>query len=232
MKTLICDDPVQNLVQKTALEDLISRGVMDERDIDYLNHLKLSQEDIDDVALEGFIKAQVHDAASMYTDSYREMKGWFLGMESKRKYIVEICQDVVDWLKDKQTDYRDLDLDMGSFKTWMKTSESFFWRYYFLLDDNTWSQIESNLKSGNITKLETIYDIDFTARKNLTDKLDSVRDIAGLIKIVNLYRTRSDKFFELILKRQIKIKMAPFQVILLGANDLRRTVKKIVNLAT
>ena len=58
------------------------------------------------------------------------------------------------------------------------------------------------------------------------------KDIAGLIKIVNLYRTRSDKFFELILKRQIKIKMAPFQVILLGANDLRRTVKKIVNLAT
>jgi uncharacterized protein YdiU (UPF0061 family) len=212
-----------------AIEDMLDRKILDERDIDFLNHLKLPAPD--DVALEGIIRAVVHDAGSVYTDSYREIKGWFLGMESKRKYINEICDDLIDWLKDKNVDYPHLDLDLNSFYTWMKTSETFFWRYFFLLNDRTWSKIEKDLKTDRITELETLYDIDFSSRKEVANYLDSIRTIKDLIKVVEDYKKRTNIFFDLISKRKVKVKMAPFQVILLGSTDLRRTCKKIVNLA-
>jgi hypothetical protein len=120
---------------------------------------------------------------------------------------------------------------MGSFKTWMKTSESFFWRFYFLLNDEVWRNIENDLKKGEISQLERIYDLDFKDRVKVTRYLDSIDNIPDLIKVVETYIKRSNRFFELIMQRKVKVKMAPFQVILLGAADLRRTVKKIVNLA-
>ena len=214
-----------------SLEELERRGIMDDRDQDYLEHLEVPETQVNEVAIEGIIGAVIHDAGSVYTDAYREIKGWFLGMESKRQYIERICQDVIIWLKDKDLEYRNLNLDMGTFKTWMKTSETYYWRYFFLLDDSTWRRIESDLKAGRITDLESIYSIDFKSRKEVTRYLDSIDNIPELIKVVELYIKRSNTFFDLITKRKIKIKSAPFQVILLGATDLRRTVKKIVNLA-
>lgn len=107
----------------TQYTALIESGAVDERDIDYLEHLDVPA--IDDVALEGIIRAAGHDSMSTLSDGYREMKGWLLGVNSKRRYIIEICRDIVDWLDEKEDDYPKLDLDMGSFKTWMKTSESF-----------------------------------------------------------------------------------------------------------
>lgn len=204
--------------------------VIDERDQDFLENIKYPA--VDEIAVEGFVKAVVHDNVTVFSDAYREVKGWFLGIESKRKYVEEICDDLISWLKESQQDEPNLDLDMGSFKTWMKTSENFYWRYYFLLHDETWNKMETDLKRDYITKLETLYDVNLTDRKEVTDHMDSARTIKDLITVVELYKKRSNIFFGLIIKRQIKIKMAPFQVILLGATDLRRTVKKIVNLAT
>ena len=214
-----------------SLEELAERRIMDDRDIDYLDHLDIQTPPVDEIAMEGVIRAVLHDAGTVYTDAYREMKGWFLGIETKRRYIEEICNDLILWLKDKDSEYRNLDLDMGSFKTWCKTSETFFWRYYFLLHDTTWRKIESDLKNGNITGLEVLYSVSFTDRQEIAQYLDSIDTIPKLIKVTELYIKRSNTFFELITKRKIKIKMAPFQVILLGATDLRRTLKKIVNLA-
>ena len=204
---------------------------MDDRDQDYLEHLEVPETQVNEVAIEGIIGAVIHDAGSVYTDAYREMKGWFLGMESKRQYIERICQDVIIWLKDKDLEYRNLSLDMGTFKTWMKTSETYYWRFFFLLDDSTWRQIESDLKAGRVTDLESLYIVDLKQIRETTRYLDSIDNIPELIKVVELYIKRSNTFFDLITKRKIKIKSAPFQVILLGATDLRRTVKKIVNLA-
>ena len=220
------------MAKSPQMEDFEERGVMNEVDQDYLDHLdvpELSQ--IDQVTLEGIVRAVIHDGLSNYTDAYREMKGWFLGIETKRKYTEEILNDLIDWLKDKDLSYRNLDLDMGNFKTWMKTSETFYWRFYFLLNDSTWHRIEGDLKQGRITELESIYSIDFKDRQDVTRYLDSIGDIKGLIKVVEIYKERMNKFYALIVNRKVKIKSAPFQVMLLGAADLRRTCKKIVNLA-
>ena len=72
---------------------------------------------------------------------------------------------------------------------------------------------------------------DLKPKRDAARRLDSIADIKDLIKIVELYIHRSNIFFDLITKRKIRIKSAPFQIILLGATDLRRAVKKIVNLA-
>lgn len=209
---------------------MIETGAMDERDIDHLEHLSIP-EVTEEVAMEGILRAVGHDAATIYTDAYREMKGWFLGIESKRKYTVEICDDLIDWLKDKNLDHRDMDLDMGTFKTWMKTSETFYWRYYFILNEDTWRRMEKDLDKGNITELESLYDVSFKDRKIMTRYFDSITNIKDLIKEVETYKTRVNRFYDLVVKRKTKIKAFPFQVILLGATDLRRTFKKIVNLA-
>jgi hypothetical protein len=213
-----------------SLEEYFEKlGVMDEREIDYLNHLEVPE--IEEVALEGIIKAKAMEIPDIYHGAYNEIKGWVIGVESKRKYTVSILEDLIDWLKDRAVDNRNLDLDMGAFKTWMKTSKYYRWRYYYLLNDSMWNEIESDLKKGNITELESLYSVDLKSRKDIARVLESITDINGLIKIVETYKTRTDKFYDLILKRKVKIKSAPFQVILLGAVDLRHTLKKIVNLA-
>lgn len=216
--------------QALAIEEFKRVGLMDDRDVDFLQHLWIPA--TEEVALEGIIGASVKDAFGQYGSAYSEAKGWFLGVESKRKYVEEICDDLIDWLKDKEADYKDLDLDMGSFKTWMKTSETFFWRYYFLLNDNMWKEAKDALKHGEITNIEVLTDFNWKDRSQVARMLDSIPDIKGLIKVVEKYKDRSNEYFTSILKRKIKVKNAPFQVILLGATDLRLTVKKIVNLAT
>ena len=217
-------------VASASLESFIQRGIMDERDVDYLNHLEIPELK-EEVALEGIIRAAAHDLGSVVTDTYREIKGWLIAIETKRRYISEICDDLIDWLVDKDIDYKNLDLDMGTVKTFMKTSETFYWRFYFLLDNGIYNQMIADIKANKITNLEALYDTDFTKRQSVTKDLDSIDNIKDLIKVVERYKERSNKFFELIIKRKSKIKSFPFQVILLGATDLRRTVKKIVNLA-
>ena len=89
-------------VATASLESLMVRNVLDERDIDYLNHLEIDEVNI---ATEGIVRAGAHNLGSVLTDSYREIKGWVIGTESKRKYIIEICDDLIDWLKGKDVDY-------------------------------------------------------------------------------------------------------------------------------
>ena len=187
---------------------------------------------LEKLAQEGIVTAVVGDAIRDVTDAWKELKGWFLGIESKRQYINDSCMDTIRWLKDEDRDDPNLSLDMGTFKTWMKTSETFYWRYYFILDDEIFNSIMANIKKTEITEIEVIMDYDIQARTKVTRKLDSIVTIPDLIKIVEKYRSRCNLICEKMLARKRKIQNFPFQVMLLGYADLNRTVKKIVNLAT
>lgn len=92
----------------------------------------LDEEDLmqQNIAEEGIIKAIAGNVVRDFTDAYKEVKGWFLGIESKRKYIEEQCLDTIEWLKEKDLKYPNLNLDMGNFKTWMKTSETLKTLYF------------------------------------------------------------------------------------------------------
>lgn len=225
-KIKFLDQPKEDVL---GLESHIMRNIVTVQDVEYLKRVESALPNA--YSEEGIVRAALSDAVSGFMSMFPELKGWVLGIESKRRYINELCDDMVTWLKDKDIEHQGLDLDMGTFKTWMKTSETYMWRYYFLLNDSVWNKIKSDLKNGDITKLENLYDVNMIDRVETARLLDSARAIKDLIKFVETYRERTNYFFENILKRKTKVKSAPFQVILLGASDLRRTVKKIVNLA-
>ena len=187
---------------------------------------------IPDFSQEGIVTAIAGDIARDFTDAYKEIKGWFLGIESKRKYIEESCLDTIEWLREEDRDNPRLDLDMGKFKTWMKTSETFFWRYYFVLHDGVYNDIVKAAKNNEITELEVLTDFNMKERMKVTRMIDSARTIKDLIVIVDKYKARCNVIFELLLKRKRSIQSFPFQILLLGYADLNRTVKKVVNLAT
>lgn len=184
------------------------------------------------IAEEGIITAIAGDIGRNVTDAYKEIKGWFLGIESKRKYIDEQCLDTIEWLKEEDRDNKNLDLDMGKFKTWMKTSETFYWRYYFVLHDEIYNDIMKAIKKNEITEIEVMTDFNMKDRMKVTRMLDSANKIKDLIVIVEKYRARCNAIFKGLTSRKRTIQSFPFQIMLLGYADLNRTVKKIVNLAT
>ena len=199
-----------------------------------------------EVATEGVITAQIADIGHHIHAGASEIKGWFEGATKKRNHINEVLDSTIDWLKEEDRDNKNLDLDMGSFKTWMKTSETFLYRYYYLLADPVYNEIVSNLKKGESSELEdmfghfvnnanaqnTLNSADMKDRKSATRMLDNLRTIKDLIVVVNKYKARINVIFDLLEKQERKIKGFPFQLMLAGATDLRVTVKKIVNLAT
>lgn len=245
-----------NLIAAMEAETGTEVQLFDENDIDYLNHVSVKYDESElDIAVEGYVRALGHDAASLYTDSYRQLKGIFIGIESKRRYIEEICNDLIEWCNDKKYDHRKLHLVMGAFGTWMKTSETFWWRYFFLLNDSTWNHMLKNLKQDKASKLESagnsvvvrvatsvlpysglawfVGDMfnEANAKTQAAKLIDNARTIDDLIKLVELYKKRSNEFFETVIEHRSEINGTPFQVILMGATDLRRSVKKTINLA-
>ncbi|MDD2819468.1 MAG: hypothetical protein PHN51_11830 [Candidatus Nanopelagicales bacterium] len=164
-------------------------------------------------------------------DPGSEIKGWFEGVATKQRHINEFAEETIQWLKDKDNENKGLDLDMGAFKTWLKSSEAFYWRFYFFLNDKIFNQMVSELKKHESTKIEGVADFDMKERTEATRMLDNARTIKDLIVIVNRYRARVNLVFDLIQKRKRAVKGAPFQVALLGMVDLNKTVRKIVYLA-
>lgn len=79
--------------------------------------------------------------------------------------------------------------------------------------------------------IEGVYDINTVTRKVTAHQLDNIKDIKGLISIMTLYQTRCNNIFNLLSKRKRPVKGFPYQVMLLGYNDLNLACVKCVNLA-
>lgn len=228
---LIIED-IENIQMKpkTALEELMERGIMDERDVDYLEHLEIPQAEVDEVALEGVIGALLKDEVESKVRVAQFYKAAFINLESKKKYFNEMTDDLITWLKEKDSDYPGLKLDMGAFKTWLKTAH-YQARYYPILVDDRFNRIIEQLKDGKKSKLENWFDFDLKGKLKGNDVLDNVKDIKELIKTVELYKSRFEKISKLLQPDNVKQNKATVGVVLAGLIDLRITVKKIVNLA-
>lgn len=103
--------------ERCSLEDFTDEDVQAEG-------IFIEESEQDELAVEGYITAIAGDIGRNYTDAWKEIKGWFLGIESKRKYIDESCLDTIQWLKEEDKANPKLNLDLNKFKTWMKTSET------------------------------------------------------------------------------------------------------------
>lgn len=211
------------------------------------NHATTAKQDFCDydIATEGIATAIVADIGHKVHGQVSRVLGWFEGVRSKQQHINDICEDTIAWLRDEDRSNKNLDLDMGALKTWMKTSETFTFRFGYLLSDAMYNEIVSDLKKGDISELErffehfvnqvsaaeTLNSADLKDRRSATKLLDSARTIKDLIVLVERYRARVNNIFELLQKQDRSIKNFPFQLALRGAADLRTAVKKAVNLA-
>jgi len=178
---------------------------------------------------EGVITAQLMGLGTTLSNTAGEMRGWLmLDAKDKQSFITKRCNDLIQWLKEEDSDNPKLNLKAGSFITWMKTSEFFKWRYYFLLDDKTFKGIMNDIKNNRTSKLERLTNIELSNRIYAAELIDNARTIKDLIKLVELYRDRSNMFFKVTSNRNLS--GAPFQVILVGFNDLDSTIKQTVRL--
>lgn len=199
-----------------------------------------------EVATEGIATAVLADIGHGIHNQARRIVGWFEGVKSKQLHINEIADNTIEWLKDEDRSNKGLSLDMGAFKTWMKTSETFLFRFGYLLSDKMYNEIVSDLKKGDISELErffehftnqmnatqTLNSADMQDRRSATKLLDSAKTIKDLIVLVERYRARANVVFDLLLKQDRSIKAFPLQLMLRGASDLAQVCKKVVNLAT
>ena len=199
-----------------------------------------------EVATEGFVTGVVADIGHGLHNAGTSILGWIEGAKKKRAHINEVLDDTISWLKEEDKENPRLNLDLGSFKTWMKTSETYLYRYFYLLSDSVYSETVDALKKDEISELEDFFghfvnqanagsimtSTDMKDRKSATRMLDSIRNIKDLVVVVEKYKARVNVVFDLMEKRERSIKGFPFQLMLRGAADLRQTVKKIVNLST
>jgi len=223
------------------MRELIEQIVLEQHNINKKDDFVLTE-----VATEGIATSVIADAGHQIHSLGTRVKGWFEGLGKKRRHINDIATDTIDWLKEEDRANKNLNLDMGGFKTWMKTSETYQYRYYYLLNDSVYKEIVDNLKNNDISELERFFEhfvdqenaatimvsSDMKDRKSATRMLDSIRKIKDLIVLVEKYRSRVNLVFDLLEKQDRTIKGFPFQLMLRGMADLRQTVKKIVNLAT
>lgn len=209
--------------------DTDTMPIFSDQDIDFFNHLEVDLPD--DIAMEGVMGSIGHNFKGIGHAIATDMGSWLKGREAKRKYIESVCQGIIEWLKEKDQQHPNLSLDSGAIGKWFKTSEAAFWRFYFLLNDHTWSEIKKQLRNGDVTELETLTDANLSKRYEATKPIKEAHTIKDLIKIVNTYIDRSNEYHLKMFEQKRKIKKFPFNVVLAGAIDLRITMKKTVTVA-
>lgn len=221
------------------------RKLIEEIVLEQYDAIKSENAEGSDIAYEGVIRGTINSLGDDIKGMGSLVKGWTEGIAKKREHINKLANDTIEWLKEKDNKYKNLDLDMNSFKTYLKTSDVYYYRYYYILNDSIYNEIVNDLKKDKISELELFLDhfinqnrtrkdmvsTDSENRRSATRMLDNIRYIKDLIVIVEKYRSRVNLIFDLLEKRDRKVKGFPFQLMLRGMLDLQLTVKNIVNLA-
>lgn len=204
-------------------------ALFSEQEIDYFDNLEVP--DVDIIATEGIMSALVHTAPAMAHSMLTDVGGWLRDMESRRRYINSVCEKIIEWLEHKDKQYDNLKLEMGFFKTWFKTSPTFFWRYFLLLNNYAWADIKKDIKDKNPDVLLNNLTANMPDRKAAAQHFEKAANIKDLIKEVRCYIKRNDEVHELIMRHRPLRSKTISQIVLSGAIDMRITVKKIVKLA-
>lgn len=141
----------------------------------------------------------------------------------------ERAAELIEYIKEFDKDYPKTNLAMGEFKTWFKANSQTEWRYYFLLDNSTFSKIKANVAKNENSKLDSWFDINKIGRSNAANILDSAKSAKDLITIVNIYNDRAQMLGKQLLKNNAPNGAA--RTFLYGMTDLQGTVKRICNLS-
>lgn len=185
----------------------------------------------DAVFCEGFLRSQIGQTVDDLNAMGDEIAGWFSSVDEKRRRIERECDHLIAWLKEEDRDHPGLSLEMGPFFTWLKTSEWARWRYFFFLDNSSYSGLVGDIKAGKKSEIEGLANFSLDRRKAVTRTIDGAKTVKDLIKIAETFKERALKVIDLMKQHKTYTSGAPIQVTLLAMVDLRATLKKIVRLA-
>ena len=215
-----------------------------------MSQMPFEQVLLKELSMEGIIRSELMNVAGLVVNAGTSVKGWIENVGEKQRHINEYAQETISWLKQEDRANPRLDLDENAFfKT--KGKRSGWWRYYFLLNDVMYDEITTALKKGDSSaiekwagmNIESLFYLhwEVAAGKRVgkderrlleaQDHLNNIRDIKDLMVVVETYRSRCNKVFDLIISRNRTIKGFPFQLMLKGMSDLDSIVKQIVRLA-
>jgi len=181
---------------------------------------------------EGMTSASFGAIANGINSAVTEIKGWLQNVEEKKETIIEKVDKLIEWLEYQNKLNKGLDLDTHEWKKYiLKVSSIYNYRYYLLMHDIIYRKILKDIENNSITRLEMLYNIDVFSRSDLIKEIGNSRSIDDLIEFANIYKERAITVFNKLSKRKTKIILAPYQAILLGANDLTSILKQLVNLS-
>lgn len=98
-------------------------------------------------------------------------------------------------------------------------------------DDKMFNNIMQSIRNDEYTMLEKFFRFDFSDK--IVEALDKLKleKPSDFEPIIKKYKKRVDEFYDAILKRKARIRKNPFQVILIGAVDLKILAKWHVRMA-
>jgi hypothetical protein len=197
---------------------------------EYLNNLDIPL--VDEVSFEGYFRALGGYLAGDIPDTYVEAKGYLLGAESKRRYTHQKLDDLLDYIKEIKEEYPDMKFRKDAVAEFHTSAVRLaHYRFLYLLDDKLFNEIMSSIKKDEVTMVEKFFRFDFSDK--IIEALEKLhlQKPSDFDSIIKKYKSRVDQFYDAILKRKAKIRKNPFQVILVGAVDLKILAKWLVRMA-
>ena len=146
--------------------------------------------------------------------------------------VKERGTDTIEWLREIKKDHPNLSLQTGSaLDDFFKTSESFQFRYYFILNNQKFAEFVKKIRAG-----ENYYlDANLQQRRQATDLITKARNVDQLINLINTFMQRAEilnREFKKLKKEDINNgKHYIGMVVTAGIDELTSTIKKTVRIA-
>lgn len=180
---------------------------------------------------EGVASALVAGIGTDLVGAGSQFKGMVESKSEKIKHINTLLDELVEWLSEVKKENKDLKLT-GSWVDKIKSSHYFdaHWRFFFILDTETYNKTAADIKAEKFTDLEALFNVDVSRRIEAIKILESAPTADKMIEIVKQYKTRFNNIVKLFEERKLATKWFPYATLLAGVTDLTGSIKFMVRL--
>jgi hypothetical protein len=176
---------------------------------------------------EGFARGQAGQYGNYAFNMGSEVISWFRTNESKFNNVKVKVTELLDWLHQAKQDHPNLNLQTNALLNWFKTSESFTWRFYPIINNSVYSKLVADMRSKD-KKIGLVASSNIVARHEAVQVFNNAKSIDDLVKIVKMFQDRVNETVELLQHHEVFFMP---QTLHNAVMDLEVTIKKVVRLA-
>lgn len=178
---------------------------------------------------EGLLRSKYAGGPGGADNTLDEIIFAFKGPEEKRRLISEKADDLIAWLEKIHKEDPKLSLDIPWFIRTLRTAKHGEpWRFYYVLDDDSYHQILRDIANNKKTHIETYVSYKLMAEYKSSKMMKDVKTVKDLIETVKQYKDRTNNIVEKLYRRPLEVEGLPYQTLLGGMVDLTTAVNKIV----